>query len=1200
MDNIEKYFNNFNFKDTFDIYKTYDELMLLNTGQLLELFDIEDETYLDEDIAAYLKYYFQGILKNMSNNVRSKCYKRVEKYKTEYNYLPDINEDNFQEKLSIHRELWLNRYRKNNSSKCDIDFFQLLNHQIYLKNILSPYSTYNGMLLFHGVGVGKTCSAITIAETYADMYINEQSTNKVIILASENIQVGWRKNIADPYKLNEQCTGNKYLPSSSVEEITLHRQEKIIKKNIKSKYEFFTYRKFASSIKKHVNKNSSDYNTEEELIKDKYSNRVLIIDEVHNIRSVGTKDDVMDVMNFIEKVIRYSENLKLILLTATPMFNMPSEIIWIINMLRINDGLKSLNIDDYFNNEKFIDDKKLEFIDKCQGYISYLRGENPDTFPIRLYPKGNNILSPKNNPDLSLYGIKIPRDEKLTFSKLYSSNVSGDQKKYYNICINKLKSDIQNKDDFKPDDFNKVQMDTYLRQMSNIVYPYNSDNYLEHTGDKGFDNNFNYSKGKFTYKKTCLDTVGEFLAYDKIQNYSSKIHSIINLIDNTDGILFIYSNWINSGVIPLCLALEQHGYTNINGKKHLECSQTDPMSYDGRRKSDFENPSDFIQGKYALLSVSEKIENSTADVLKISNDMESGITSEGNKNGKNLKIIIGTSVASEGLDFKCIRSIHIMEPWLNLNKLEQVIGRGVRNCSHKSLDESERNTTIYLHVTGLDNRESIDTYLYRYSESKSLEIGKVETMLKQSAIDLYLSKDINVLNKTSKNIKLQPALRNSKSRIKNIKDEKYSRVCSFREKCNYFTVKQSSYTINKTTDNTLNIHLLDNMINNIKRHISFLYTETICYYLSDIIDKLKEYIDIDEYIDLIYITIHEMTVGKYQLKSFNNLGYLILIDAKLIFQPNFNNDKTLSNYYRINSGNYFNNNYIITNTNEINIDKHLDISITDCKNIAAKIKKYIYTGKTNTYFNKTEIQILDSLDFNEYIQIGYIFDHLTFNDKKILLFRVINILKSNAKLSDFDNLIIDYCKQFFIHYGNSDIQFYYAYGDVNNPDISGFFLFNPNLEQELYYKVNQDSIDLYSEIDKIYIDTMITNLDKSKLFNTKKNWGFTIFSNKLKFRNGIALKVVKPNTKIKKKYKFPESPGVVVNGGNTEWSKDATYTYLTKELYQNYDDLSSTIRTRIEKIYNKDDYIFIIEHYLRKINKLHPYDIIWIKYKFDT
>ena len=169
MDNIINHFNNYNFKDTFDIYKLYDELMLLSTQELLELFDIDD---LDNDIHELVKFYFQDILKNMANNPRSKSHKRITKYKSDFNYLPDIYEHNFQEKLSLHRELWLNRYTKNNNTnKCDIDFFKLLNHQIYLKNILSPHSPYNGILLFHGVGVGKTCSAITIAETDNNAYL---------------------------------------------------------------------------------------------------------------------------------------------------------------------------------------------------------------------------------------------------------------------------------------------------------------------------------------------------------------------------------------------------------------------------------------------------------------------------------------------------------------------------------------------------------------------------------------------------------------------------------------------------------------------------------------------------------------------------------------------------------------------------------------------------------------------------------------------------------------------------------------------------------------------------------------------------------------------------------------------------------------------------------------------------------------------
>ena len=62
--------------------------------------------------------------------------------------------------------------------------------------------------------------------------------------------------------------------------------------------------------------------------------------------------------------------------------------------------------------------------------------------------------------------------------------------------------------------------------------------------------------------------------------------------------------------------------------------------------------------------------------------MEGKKTMPGNK----IKIIIGSESAAEGLDFKNIRQIHILDPWFHLNKIEQIIGRGIRNCSHINLD----------------------------------------------------------------------------------------------------------------------------------------------------------------------------------------------------------------------------------------------------------------------------------------------------------------------------------------------------------------------------------------------------------------------------------------------------------------------------------------------------------------------------------
>ena len=102
------------------------------------------------------------------------------------------------------------------------------------------------------------------------------------------------------------------------------------------------------------------------------------------------------------------------------------------------------------------------------------------------------------------------------------------------------------------------------------------------------------------------------------------------------------------------------------------------------------------------------------------------------------------------MDFKRIRNVHILDPWYHLNRIEQTVGRGIRFCSHADLDYNKRNVTVYLHASTLKtDRESIDTYMYRYAENKSIQIGEVETILKENAIDRYLYENVNVISQNS-------------------------------------------------------------------------------------------------------------------------------------------------------------------------------------------------------------------------------------------------------------------------------------------------------------------------------------------------------------------------------------------------------------------------------------------------------------------
>ena len=58
-------------------------------------------------------------------------------------------------------------------------------------------------------------------------------------------------------------------------------------------------------------------------------------------------------------------------------------------------------------------------------------------------------------------------------------------------------------------------------------------------------------------------------------------------------------------------------------------------------------------------------------------------------------MVLISQAGSEGLDFKYLRQVHIMEPWFHLSKLEQIVGRGIRSCSHKNLPFESSAPTLH-------------------------------------------------------------------------------------------------------------------------------------------------------------------------------------------------------------------------------------------------------------------------------------------------------------------------------------------------------------------------------------------------------------------------------------------------------------------------------------------------------------------------
>jgi hypothetical protein len=121
-------------------------------------------------------------------------------------------------------------------------------------------------------------------------------------------------------------------------------------------------------------------------LKKYFNNRLIIIDEVHNLKS-NNKDAA-----YLLSLVKYVDNMRLLFLSATPMFNDAKEIVWLLNLMRINDRRPKIYAKDIFDtdnnllitNGKEIGKQRLQ--EASIGYVSFVKGENPYTFPYRVFP----------------------------------------------------------------------------------------------------------------------------------------------------------------------------------------------------------------------------------------------------------------------------------------------------------------------------------------------------------------------------------------------------------------------------------------------------------------------------------------------------------------------------------------------------------------------------------------------------------------------------------------------------------------------------------------------------------------------------------------------------------------------------------------------------------------------------------------------
>jgi len=292
------------------------------------------------------------------------------KSKIKYSYYPELSDKDFYEKLFRKKEFNMFKIPKETREMeeiCNPESYELMPQQNFLKNYISPNTPYNAILIYHGTGVGKTCTGITIAENFKKQ-MKEQS-KRVLIIVSSDIETNFRNEIYDiqkeldkkPYErdLLVQCTGEAYkMSEDDLKYLSIKQLRRKMRSNINKNYQFMAYRKLANQIKRQTNWNGDETLITEKvknIIKRIYSNRVIIIDEVQNIRDESEVDKMIPPI--IEAMVKYSDNVKLIIMSATPMYHSPREIVYILNLMLSVDKRPPIKEEDIFDKSDNITEK---------------------------------------------------------------------------------------------------------------------------------------------------------------------------------------------------------------------------------------------------------------------------------------------------------------------------------------------------------------------------------------------------------------------------------------------------------------------------------------------------------------------------------------------------------------------------------------------------------------------------------------------------------------------------------------------------------------------------------------------------------------------------------------------------------------------------------------------------------------------------
>jgi hypothetical protein len=872
--------------------------------EILEAWEEETDLEIRDTIVAEMEK--RGLFPNKSQF----------EYESRTGAYPDVRDPVFLQKLLARREFAESKQSTWIPKSEESGEFEVTPVQRFCANLMSPRTPYQSALLYHGVGVGKTCAAIQIAENWLSMYPRK----KVIIISPRNIKAGFERTIfnmdrlvvpedADVPNHASQCTGSTYLElTNTLYEKNPKKVQSRVEDAIRRRYVLLGYLAFANYIEnllkpaKRMKTEEKRMQEEARLIRQNFSGRLVIIDEVHNLKElpdtvIGAEVEAEDedttgpggeldqkdsiagkkLTPFLDKVLTHAEGMKLVLMSATPMYNSYREIIFLLNLMLKNDKQATIREQDIFlPNGEFREggETRLGYI--AQRYISFMRGENPLTFPIRLFP------AKMSKEGITPYPTKTPR----------GGFVNLDESQYINylpIVPTVLHDETLNavrefSAELPPGEggISSIQLDKII-QAGNLVVPNPPDetySYRQRTDVTALSLHFQTSVvgGEMQWSPR-YEGAADWLLEGQIGKYAPKYKTVLDSLRSAEGVCFVYTRFVNAGAVPFALMLEANGYTPYGRRTGLLanvprggriCSRCG-MRENGHISSEHE----FNPARYILLTGDTNISPKNAENIVAE-------SSEKNYGGDVIKVVIGSQVASEGVDLKYVREIHVIDPWFHLNKTEQILGRGIRFRSHMALPKEKRNTTIYLHAAvrpAEDNMESGDIYSYRVAFRKGQQMGKVNRVLKQYAVDCNLNRDAILINDAApiEQIDSQGVDRGAVS----IVDQPFTAVCDWLDTCDYKCIPDITVDPLKASDVSYDGYAIKWREAQLKERLRNIFRKQVFYKSEQIWDMFAD-VPKQAVAELLINIIGNRT---FTVTNNERDGYLIYRNGYYLFQP---------------------------------------------------------------------------------------------------------------------------------------------------------------------------------------------------------------------------------------------------------------------------------------------------------------------------